>query len=153
MLIIFLVPLWSHSKAVEKTNIQSADSDGTTPNVVKERLNRVITNNIRFSFIALLSAFLGLMGQAIFMWIANDTTGLYEQASLRMWGFFCTSFDNFIGIAAIHAMTTAWLPTQCRRRKSGKLATSVDHQVQTSGNNELRPQVSTDKQEQENSKN
>ena len=145
MLIIFLLPLWMHSKAMGRTYVSAADSD---PNVVsaKKKLDGVIRHNIRCSVVALVSAFLGLTGQAVLMWIANDTTGIYEQASLRMWGFFCTSFDNFIGIAAIHLMTSAWLPHRCRPGKVGKHTTSVDHQGQT---NDMKPYVPNDKREKE----
>jgi len=127
MLIIFLIPLWAHSKGMLETK-------GT----VKSQISNVIRRNIIFSSIALTSGFVGLVTLSILEWVANeDPSG--NSDDLRIWASFTIAFDNFIGVAAIHGMTTGWLPRIVQRRfrlvpGSSAISTTNNRKVVSSDN-------------------
>ena len=122
MLIIFLIPLWAHTKEMQ----ESKGLDGA-----KSRMHLVIRRNIIFSSIALTSAFVGLTTLSILEWVANeDPTG--GSDNLRIWASFTIAFDNFIGVAAIHGMTSGWLPLILQKRFKLAPTSSV---ISTTNNN------------------
>ena len=96
---MFVVPLSFHTRKLEGPAIVRA----------KEKLDYIIRKNIICSFIAVISAFSGLIGLSTFMWLGNQEKNP-DQESSRLWGIFCIVLDNFIGNLAVHAMTKGWLP-------------------------------------------
>lgn len=114
MLLIFLVPLYSHSKTI-----------GDSLTVSNARMSILVRRNIILSSVALVSGFVGLVTLSILEWIANeDQTG--NSAHLRIYASFAIAFDNFIGVAVIHGMTSGWLPTVVQKHfQLGLHATNV----------------------------
>ena len=96
---MFVIPLSFHTRKLKGPTIARA----------KEKLDYIIRKNIICSFIAVISAFSGLIGLSTFMWLGNQEKNP-DQESSRLWGIFCIVLDNFIGNLAVHAMTKAWLP-------------------------------------------
>ena len=93
---------------------------------MREKLSKVIRRNIVCSTIALASAFFGLTGMSILMWIANDQTDVPTQQAMRLWAFLFVAPDNFVGIFALHAMTNGWLPPRIRHLiGSGRTGTTT----------------------------
>jgi len=112
MLLIFLLPLWTHIKNM------SEDGGATTP-----RITAVIHRNIIFSSIALSTGFLALVALATLEWIAN-ADGTAATQPLRIWASFAIAFDNIISVLCIHRMTNGWLPSAIRQRLAGAASTT-----------------------------
>jgi hypothetical protein len=115
MLAIFLVPLWVHAKEMGTGVPTSRDAQATSigetnAKTVHSKIEGVIRRNIICSSIALASCCIGLTTLAALEWIAN-LDGTWHTAHLRIWASFAIAFDNFIGVTAIHCMTSGWLPS------------------------------------------
>ena len=76
----------------------------------------------------MISAFCGLLGEAILFWIANDTSDPDVQNTFRIWALVSVGIDNFTGTLAIHSMTSGWLP---KRLRLGKAVTSTTTEENT----------------------
>jgi hypothetical protein len=133
MLTIFLIPLWAHKKVMERNNSM------VNMEFAKNHIDKVIHKNIKYSSIAMFSCMCGLITLCILEWIANDD-GTTQTEHLRVWASFAIAFDNFIGVTAIHCMTSGWLPGAVRKRfrKARSTAAGVDGTTTTSPNKKIR---------------
>jgi hypothetical protein len=111
MLMIFLIPLYSHSQKMKQIKLIKDDKLHHAENMVSE----VIRRNIIYSSIALVSCIMAATILTTLEWIVNADES-QEQAHLRIWASFSVCFDNFIGVSMMHCMTKGWLNTSCRRR-------------------------------------
>ena len=116
MLIIFIVPLWSHSRTMIALVSSQAVRDTSANVQAKKIIDQVIRRNFLFSSIALVSACCALLGEATLMWLANESSDPLTQDTLRIWATTSVGFDNIISLFAIHSMTLGWLPRRCRRK-------------------------------------
>ena len=111
----------------------SFSSEVPTNKRAKAKLDKVIWHNILCSSIALVSAFCGLLGEAVLSWIANDTSDPDVQNTFRMWALVSVGIDNFIGTLAIHSMTSGWLPKRLRLGKTVTSATTEENTTNREG--------------------
>jgi hypothetical protein len=111
MLLIFLIPLYSHSHVMNEIKSIKDDNLHHAENMVA----KVIRRNIIYSSIALASCLIAATILATMEWIANGE-GAENQAHLRIWASFSVCFDNLIGVSMMHCMTSGWMSTSCRKR-------------------------------------
>jgi hypothetical protein len=134
MSFIFLVPLMSHVKDMGSANNKALPVEVKH----KKQLEKVVYRNLFYACIALCSGLVGLVTLSILEWVANADDNIHTN-NYRIWASFAIAFDNFIGVTAVHLMTTGWLPRALQKRM--KFVSTTENTGTTGGTGPMNNKI------------